>query len=415
MLCRQKRVAFLSAFVSFTPLVATALPDIAVRLVCNPSAAGASVRSGAALEGTSVIEMLPNGSSVRGLSREIAADSVSWLKIEYRRGSERVSGFIAEGDLLDRCSAPAAAASDELPAVRTAFSTTWLPVTSAAPPVEKARLVQGSTAGGITRAEIQNKTGFVDSNGSWIIEPILQNALDFSEGVASVQIGNRIGIVDKSGNWIVEPILAKWARMEDGVALVTLSGTQKYGFIDPTGRWVVPPIYDNASPFRSGLAAVGRDGKNGFVDRKGRVVIDLKFEYAREFVGDFGLVKIDAAYAYIDRTGRVIVAGLTSVGGDIVTDGIARAYIGAKGGYVDLTTGKWIIEPQFESTRPFYEGLAAVNDNGRGAFIDKTGRFMFPDKTFTWVESFSNGKAPVQVGDKSGVIDREGRYVVELH
>jgi WG containing repeat len=94
-----------------------------------------------------------------------------------------------------------------------------------------------------------------------------------------------------------------------------------------------------------------------------------------------------------------------------------------------IKTGKVVIQPQFDWTYSFSEGLAAVRKDGKWGFIDKTGKFVIsPQYDEVW--SFDNGLCGVGVGewktDKSedlhsfsmpyldgkwGYIDKTGKYI----
>lgn len=55
--------------------------------------------------------------------------------------------------------------------------------------------------------------------------------------------------------------------------------------------------------------------------------------------------------------------------------GLFPAKSGDKWGYID-TTGKFVINPQFDEARLFQEGLAAVEIGGKWGEIDKTGKIV---------------------------------------
>ena len=49
---------------------------------------------------------------------------------------------------------------------------------------------------------------------------------------------------------------------------------------------------------------------------------------------------------------------------------------------------------------------------GKWGFIDKTGKFVI-EPMFNWSESFHEGLCVVKLGNKYGFIDRTGRFVIE--
>jgi WG containing repeat len=94
--------------------------------------------------------------------------------------------------------------------------------------------------------------------------------------------------------------------------------------------------------------------------------------------------------------------------------GLFPFYQDCKLGYVD-TTGRVIIQPQFDRAGFFYEGLAVVGININGqlkfGFINQAGRFVI-DPEFDGAHKFSDGLAGIVLANKSGFIDRKGRVVI---
>ncbi|MCL6508436.1 MAG: WG repeat-containing protein, partial [Bryobacteraceae bacterium] len=80
-------------------------------------------------------------------------------------------------------------------------------------------------------------------------------------------------------------------------------------------------------------------------------------------------------------------------------------------GFVD-TTGKWVIDPQFEFVGNFADGLAPVTVGGRTGYIDQKGRFVV-NPQYDLGDEFSEGYAMFSSGNKFGFIDRKGRVMAE--
>lgn len=75
-------------------------------------------------------------------------------------------------------------------------------------------------------------------------------------------------------------------------------------------------------------------------------------------------------------------------------------------------TGRIVIQCQYDDTKHFSEGLAAVKTNKKWGYINKSGLFMI-DPNFDAVGVFKNGLASARVGSKWGIIDKKGNFVVE--
>jgi hypothetical protein len=106
-------------------------------------------------------------------------------------------------------------------------------------------------------------------------------------------------------------------------------------------------------------------------------------------------------------------------------DGLAAVCLNNKWGFID-TTGREIIQPQYNIANAFSEGLAAVcSENGWG-FIDTTGKIIVPmkyDSSFNFFTApyfFSDGLANVGIRDdgyfnlRFGFINKKGDIVVPL-
>ncbi|MBU1381844.1 WG repeat-containing protein, partial [Myxococcota bacterium] len=101
------------------------------------------------------------------------------------------------------------------------------------------------------------------------------------------------------------------------------------------------------------------------------------------------------------------------------SEGLSKVNVGEKWGCIDKT-GKEVIKPQYDSVRPFSEGLAFVSDYDRKwGFIDRTGKKVIELKNKLknpldgLLSSFSEGLAAVTFGEKWGFIDKTGKEVIK--
>lgn len=78
----------------------------------------------------------------------------------------------------------------------------------------------------------------------------------------------------------------------------------------------------------------------------------------------------------------------------------------------------WVIEPQFDSLAPFFDGLALIQVgnniiDAKFGHVDYDGRVVIkPQYIITLTSSFSEGFAKVFVGDKWGFIDKSGKISI---
>ena len=285
------------------------------------------------------------------------------------------------------------------------------------------------------------KTGYVDVNGKWVINPQFENAECFSEdGFARIRQNGKIGLIDKTGKIVVEPqfySIEGFDKIFDDNGFARFSvdtkpETQKsddwlkdninyddnddylYGFIDKTGKIVIEAKYPFSCGFKNGLACVKLDGKYGFIDKTGKMVIENKYEYASSFADNgLALAKQNGKYGFINKSGKFVIEPQFESADKFQKCGLANIKQNDKWGCID-ETGKIVIEPEYENRFVFDDnGLADVKLNDKWGFIDKTGKMVIENK-YDKVIPFENHKLSlVELDFKCGFIDKTGKMVIE--
>lgn len=115
-------------------------------------------------------------------------------------------------------------------------------------------------------------------------------------------------------------------------------------------------------------------------------------------------------YGYIDTSGRVVIEPQFD-GAWSFSEGLASVEVNGKRGYIDKS-GRVVIEPQFDGTGSFSEGLAEVGIDDKWGYIDKSGKIVI-EPQFDYTTSFCDGLAVVEIDDKWGYIDKSGRAVIK--
>jgi hypothetical protein len=230
--------------------------------------------------------------------------------------------------------------------------------------------------GGLYPINVNGKYGFMDRSGKTVITPQFDGTGGFSEGLASVQIG------------------------------------PKWGYINTKGVVAITPQFDFAMPFRYGRARVQLANRYGYIDKEGKYTGSPTFLWASEFSGEFAAVQTaDRALALVNQSGKTVLLAKVDTLGYEFNSGLLPAAAGGKWGFMD-TTGKWVIDPQFEGVAGFADGLAPVRVGGRWGYIDQNGKFVV-NPQYDFGGEFYDGYASFLTGGKSGFIDTKGRVVVE--
>ncbi len=205
------------------------------------------------------------------------------------------------------------------------------------------------------------------------------------EGLMSVCVDDKWGFIDAAGEWIIEAQYGHAEYFRDGLCTVKIG--EKWGVIDTTGKVVVQPEYDWYVVFYDDLAAVDIDGKYGYIDKKGNTVIEAKFNYAMDFHDGVALVLKDNQWGLIDTEGNWVKQPCyTKV--EPFRYGLAPVELDdGSWGYID-TTGEVVIDGYARTTGFYEDGYAAVmTKEGKWTVIDKTGAPLF-EVTFDGVGNY---------------------------
>lgn len=155
---------------------------------------------------------------------------------------------------------------------------------------------------------------------------------------------------------------------------------RKYGYINKYGEFVIPSIYDQAKPFKDGVAIVRKGNYYGLINKEGKTVLDIKYDYLRDY-----------SEGYI----------------------VYSEYGTLKEGYMDLE-GNIVIPAQYQKAYPFSEGKAVVmTTKGLYGYIDKEGK-IFVRPRFKYAEPYFQNTAYADGGGKTTYLGADGLPIFDF-
>lgn len=180
--------------------------------------------------------------------------------------------------------------------------------------------------------------------------------------------------------------------------------------------------YDGLGICSEGIETFGdADFPNKFGLRKynNEKIKDVIFDDIGGFKDGISRASINGKYGYIDKSGEFIIKPQFDIASKKFNEGLASVQFNGKYGYIDKS-GNIIIEPKFDDARDFSEGLAIIKVNNKYGFIDKTGKIIIEPK-FNFAKDFKNGLACIgvdtdEVSSKEknyGYINKEGKTIIE--
>ncbi len=229
------------------------------------------------------------------------------------------------------------------------------------------------------------KWGYIDTEGTVIIDYIYDKADFFKEGLAAVSSDGKWGFINPDGIFIIKPQYDFCSGFKEGLSkvVITEGNTRKTGFINKEGETFFRSFLNgNAGNFSEGLAVFEKDGLYGYIDTNGNICINPQYTYAGEFSEGLAVVVDEnCMYGYIDRNGQVKIQAQYPFNGIEYLqyldfhDGLSLVEIEGKSGFIN-TDGDIAIEAVFDNARNFSEGLAQVQTGGKWGYINTNGEWV---------------------------------------
>lgn len=129
------------------------------------------------------------------------------------------------------------------------------------------------------------RVGVLDARGRTVVEARFEALEPF---------GKRYWLAKDEAGWsVLERVSGKRLRDLPGVVKVEAQtegraavryevqteGGPGFGYVDERGVAVIPPLFDEAGPFREGIAVVRRGGKCGVIDRDGQELLPIAYDH----------------------------------------------------------------------------------------------------------------------------------------
>lgn len=291
----------------------------------------------------------------------------------------------------------------------------WGAITPDGQPVLPFRYVKLQPVGGGLEGTVSEALfGFIDTTGTYRIEPAFEAAAPFREGRALVQQNFQLRFIDPAGKTLTMPNFERAEAFSEGRASVRLNG--RWGFLDTTGSVAIPTQFEAVGAFRGGLAPVKIDGLWGFIRLAGTYAIPPQFQSARTFSEGKAAVQLGDRWGYIDRQGRWVVEPRYTVVGDFHNGRALVSTYGDYAGYIDPNGRKVLHEVfQLAGAQDFSEGFVWVRKPGEHWFAaNRSGLRMTTWGKYPAAAPFSEGKAAVLVtAGAYSLLSRNGQLLFE--
>ncbi|WP_379134913.1 WG repeat-containing protein [Paenibacillus sp. sgz500958] len=199
---------------------------------------------------------------------------------------------------------------------------------------------------------------FIDVNGNFIHDQIHTNSMHFRDGIASVEHSSgKHGCINAAGEYVIEPISDSYIFFSEGLAPISIKG--KIGYMDRKGEIVIPPRFGYAGNFHDGIAIIIKRNKCGYINKLGEIIIEPKFNDAEDFYEQLAPVKVGRSWGYINPEGEFEIEPKYT-GASCFIEGIASVHEKKNIKLMKRNMEMIDLGEQYERLDYFSEGLSCV-------------------------------------------------------
>ena len=241
------------------------------------------------------------------------------------------------------------------------------------------------------QSRAEGEVAFIDAQGEVRLEVSGRKGFGVLQTKTFVARNGELVLIDRTGSELASLQADRAGRFVNGHCVVERLNRRtkqlQKGLTDSMGKWVVEPLYINLTDVHEG-------------------------HYARRETET-------QLYSLFSVSGRLVLENFDICASRVAESVIAAANSAEPGriGYKQLD-GSWLIEPEFDTARPFFSGIAAVvsriKNNYKATFIDKSRQEL---ATFSGIEGFEEEFSDGVIGFHSpnidGYLDVNGNRVCE--
>ena len=264
---------------------------------------------------------------------------------------------------------------------------------------------------GLAAVKVDGLYGFIDVSGEMVIEPQFEGVgSEFAYERCVIQENGMLGVIDQTGVSIVKPQY-KSIEMYCESYFIVQSSEGEYGIIDRDGEVVVEyleseiyAVTDSGYYFVSGSDIENRDlmcdfaGNQYYVQSYSpsyplyQIHSDSKIAFSSDGM-IWGLMDLsseevileevyDSVYVYMAGQRGYISSGAVDLANDDVSsaDNLAYIRIGGQAGFINISTGKTVVDCVYQSCRIEYEYIEFEDTNDKWGLMDLDGNILFEAK-----------------------------------
>lgn len=259
-----------------------------------------------------------------------------------------------------------------------------------------------------------DKVGFIDTLGHWVIKPMYDDALPFSEGFSAVCKNDSCFYINKEGSRNTEFYYDETENYRNGLAIVKKGNA--YYLVNRSGQLISKGYQDINAP-SDNLYVCKLNNLYGAINAKGEIIIPFMYNKLGNFKNGYAYY-MSSQYGLVDIHNIALAASWDWIS-DVDTNKIAIVKKGNKFGLIHVN-GVMELDPAFDYIGVCTHGIYLVVKNNLYGFYNANERCYITAIEYDYdsayeTDYYTNGKNFKLIeDDEVALVDANGRYSINF-
>ena len=261
---------------------------------------------------------------------------------------------------------------------------------------------------------LEDKYGFIDTLGNWIIAPQYDDAMSFNEGFASVCKNDSCYYINKEGQKVSNHFFEETESYKDGVAIVKKDNL--YFLINRSGQYISKG-YQDINESSNNLFVCKLNNVYGAINTKGEIIIPFTYTKLGKFKNNFAYY-LSSKYGLVDIYNNALQAQWDWIS-DVDTNSVV--VVKQKNQFGLMTINEQIILPaEYDYIAPNQNEIYLVVKNNLYGFYNSKEKCFVTAIDYDYNPGFpasyyTNGKYFKLIqDDEVALVDANGRYSINF-
>ncbi|MBC7695895.1 MAG: WG repeat-containing protein [Burkholderiales bacterium] len=261
---------------------------------------------------------------------------------------------------------------------------------------------------------LNDKSGFIDSLGNWVIQPQFDDALPFNEGFASVCKNDSCFYINKEGLKISDHFFEEAESYKDGIAIAKKDSV--CFLINRSGQ-IISKGYQDINESSHQLYVCKLNNVYGAINAKGEIIIPFSYTKLGNFKNKFAYY-LSTQYGLVDIHNKALPA-LWDWISDVDSNSIAIVKKKNQFGLMDVD-GQVILPTEYDYVTHCRDEIYLVVKNRLYGFYNVKEKCFVTSVDYDYNSSFeasyyTNGKSFKLIrDDEVALVDANGRYSINF-